>query len=90
MKKFLSITLIMCFIAIILVSMPAYAGENTIIVIQIENPKALKNNQIVDIEQNSSQIKPLLIKNTTMVPLRFCVEMLGQKSIGIKRPKPLK
>lgn len=77
MKKSICIMLIVCFMAIILMPVETFAGENPLVVIQIENPKALINTKIVDIEQNSSQIKPVLINNTTMVPLRFCVEMLG-------------
>ncbi|MDK2821461.1 MAG: hypothetical protein PWP31_1426, partial [Clostridia bacterium] len=54
-----------------------YAEVNNLVVLQINNPKVIKDGTISDIETDNSDIKPKIIQGRTFVPLRTISEALG-------------
>ncbi|MGI6751130.1 MAG: copper amine oxidase N-terminal domain-containing protein [Anaerovoracaceae bacterium] len=51
--------------------------ENTVIELWIGDSKSLVNGKMVPIDPDNSNVKPIIIKGRTMLPLRFVAETLG-------------
>jgi len=70
--------------------------NDTVIDLWIDNPKAEVNGETKWIDPNNHDVKPIIINDRTMLPLRFVAENLGCKvdwnattrTITITYPKP--
>ena len=70
--------------------------KGTTIELWIDNPQARVNGTAKWIDQNNHNVKPIIINNRTMLPLRFVAESLGckvdwdgtTKEVKITYPKP--
>ena len=70
--------------------------KSTIIELWIDNPKAKVNGTAKWIDENNHDVKPIIINDRTMLPLRFVAENLGclveweevRREIKITYPKP--
>jgi len=70
--------------------------KSTIIELWIDNPKAKVNGTAKWIDENNHNVKPIIINDRTMLPLRFVAENLGclveweevRREIKITYPKP--
>ena len=51
--------------------------NDTVIELWIDNPKAKVNGEMKWIDPNNHSVKPIIMNNRTMLPLRFVVENLG-------------